>query len=75
MGDKAASKEFAVSQGVPVAKGSGILTGVDQAIKFMTDSKVDLPVLIKAVHGGGGRGQRVTLHVLAVAQLCCCCAE
>ncbi|HEY7536034.1 MAG TPA: pyruvate carboxylase, partial [Thermodesulfobacteriota bacterium] len=58
MGDKSEARRIARSVGVPIVPGTeGFISSDDEAIKFS-----DLhcyPVLIKAAHGGGGRGIRV----------------
>ena len=51
MGDKAAARATAVKAGVPVAPGSDDLSPA--AIE-----KIGLPVMLKAVAGGGGKGLR-----------------
>ncbi|PIP92667.1 MAG: hypothetical protein COW00_01415 [Bdellovibrio sp. CG12_big_fil_rev_8_21_14_0_65_39_13] len=57
MGDKATSKVLAKSVGVPVIPGSAeAVPSVAEAIKISND--IGYPVLLKAVAGGGGRGQR-----------------
>ncbi len=58
MGDKAISKQCAKEAGIPVVPGSiGAINTIDEAIKIAKDIKY--PVLLKAVHGGGGRGMRI----------------
>lgn len=57
-GDKSKAKQLAVEAGVPV------IPGVDGAFKdpaALTDAvkQIGLPVLLKAVAGGGGRGMRL----------------
>jgi pyruvate carboxylase len=58
MGDKAEARRLAVSIGVPVVPGTeGFVPNNEAAIEF---AKIHgYPVLIKAAHGGGGRGIRV----------------
>ncbi|WP_373089444.1 biotin carboxylase N-terminal domain-containing protein [Sneathiella sp.] len=57
-GDKASAKEAAVMVGVPVISGA---PGVKSDPQVIYDEvlKMGLPVLLKAVGGGGGRGQRL----------------
>ncbi|GAA3732468.1 acetyl-CoA carboxylase biotin carboxylase subunit [Salinactinospora qingdaonensis] len=52
-GDKGSARAAAVRAGVPVAAG-GEFTDVDQAHEIARGA--GFPVLVKAVHGGGGRG-------------------
>ena len=58
MGDKVQAKQLAIEAGVPVVPGIE-LSGSDsleRARKFFADHN---PTLVKAAHGGGGRGMRV----------------
>ncbi|MBI5475070.1 MAG: acetyl-CoA carboxylase biotin carboxylase subunit [Ignavibacteriae bacterium] len=58
MGDKALAKETMKKAGVPVVPGSdGVVPDVDEAKKIA--KQIGLPVIIKAVAGGGGRGMRI----------------
>lgn len=74
MGDKAKAREVAVKAGVPVVPGSGVIKKAKEALDFA--KKVGFPVLVKAAHGGGGRGMRLiekgeeaeTLIVTAMAE-------
>ena len=55
MGNKSNAIATALANGVPVVPGShGILTDGDRAAEAA--AKIGYPVLIKAVHGGGGKG-------------------
>lgn len=56
MGDKAAARETAIRAGVPVVKGSDILTGSDAG---QVAAGIGFPLLIKAAAGGGGMGMRL----------------
>ncbi|WP_134323837.1 carboxyl transferase domain-containing protein [Cumulibacter soli] len=58
-GDKAASRELAVAQSVPVLSGteSGITS--KQASEFLSSLPEDSAMILKASSGGGGRGQRI----------------
>ncbi|MFC1479182.1 acetyl-CoA carboxylase biotin carboxylase subunit [Planctomycetota bacterium] len=59
LGNKVNAKETARMTGVPVIPGSkGLVEDEDEAIKVASD--IGYPVIIKAVHGGGGRGMRVS---------------
>jgi len=57
MGDKAKAREVAEKAGVPVVPGSGIVKTVPEALRAL--ERVGLPALVKATHGGGGRGMRL----------------
>jgi len=57
MGSKVEARRIAEDAGVPLLKGTGVLESVEEAKKAA--EKIGYPVLIKASHGGGGRGMRV----------------
>ncbi|MCZ6642842.1 MAG: ATP-grasp domain-containing protein [Gammaproteobacteria bacterium] len=58
MGNKSNAINTALRLGVPVVPGShGILTNEERAAEVAED--IGYPVLIKAVHGGGGKGIQV----------------
>jgi acetyl/propionyl-CoA carboxylase alpha subunit len=58
MGNKSNAINTALKLDVPVVPGShGILTNVERAAEVATE--IGYPVLIKAVHGGGGKGIQV----------------
>ncbi len=58
MGDKAAARRLATRSGVPIVPGTeGFVENDEQAIKFSRGA--GFPVIIKAAHGGGGRGIRI----------------
>ncbi|PCI51615.1 MAG: carbamoyl-phosphate synthase large subunit [Moraxellaceae bacterium] len=58
MGNKSNAINTALRVGVPVVPGShGILTSADKAASVANE--IGYPVLIKAVHGGGGKGIQV----------------
>ncbi|KAI8980641.1 carbamoyl-phosphate synthase L chain, ATP binding domain-containing protein [Trametes punicea] len=58
MGSKSESKNIMSAAGVPVVPG---YHGSNQDPKFLQKeaSRIGYPVLIKAVHGGGGKGMRI----------------
>ena len=58
LGDKARARRAMKKAGVPILPGSdGPVDGEEKALKVAKD--LGLPVIIKAVAGGGGRGMRV----------------
>ncbi len=57
MGDKVSAKRNAIKAGVPVAPASDGAVHPGDARKVV--EKIGLPVIVKAVHGGGGMGMRV----------------
>jgi len=57
MGDKAKAREVAKKAGVPVVPGSGVVKTVQEALREA--ERIGFPVLVKAAHGGGGRGMRL----------------
>lgn len=62
LGDKVASRQLAVQVGAPLAAGTDEpLNDADEAVAFAREH--GLPVVIKAAHGGGGRGLKIA-HAL-----------
>jgi acetyl-CoA carboxylase biotin carboxylase subunit len=58
MGNKSAAKSTMKSAGVPVVPGSeGVVTDLVAAKKLIKN--IGLPIMVKAVSGGGGRGMRI----------------
>lgn len=57
MGSKSEAKELAERLKIPTIQG---YWGMDQSLKSLCDEvkKIGFPVLIKAIHGGGGKGMR-----------------
>lgn len=55
-GDKAQARVLAQANGVPVPVGDGPFDHLEDAHRFLT--RVGGPIMLKAVHGGGGRGMR-----------------
>ena len=56
--DKVSARRLAISLGLPVIPGTtGPVKNVEEAIKFA--NKCAYPVMVKAAHGGGGRGIRI----------------
>jgi len=58
MGSKAGAKELMAAAGVPVVPG---YTGEDQAPEVLAREaeRIGWPLMIKAAHGGGGKGMRI----------------
>lgn len=66
LGDKTRAREVARSVGAPLLPSSdGVVSGPRELVEF-ADSH-GLPVVIKAVHGGGGRGMRVVRRAAEAA--------
>ena len=63
MGDKIVARNVAVKAGVPVVPGIA-LEGSGRAVQSRAREFFNAqgPVLVKAAHGGGGRGMRVVRH-------------
>jgi len=58
MGDKTAARQMAINANVPVLPGTeDAINSLEEAIE--TSKEVGFPLIIKAAHGGGGRGMRV----------------
>ena len=67
MGDKALAKRRMIEAGVPCAPG---YLGDDQRDERLTEeaARLGLPLLVKAVAGGGGRGMRLVRHASELAE-------
>jgi len=58
-GDKTLARELAIKSEVPVVPGTlSEVTTLEEVKHFVHDNNVGYPVMIKAAHGGGGRGIR-----------------
>ena len=58
LGDKVSARKLALKAGIPVLGGSdSALESIAQAKGYA--GKVGFPIILKAAHGGGGRGMRV----------------
>jgi acetyl-CoA carboxylase biotin carboxylase subunit len=58
MGDKIKARETMIKAGIPVVPGTeGCITNEEEALKAI--EKIQLPVMIKASAGGGGKGMRL----------------
>jgi propionyl-CoA carboxylase alpha chain len=62
MGSKVAAKELMASAGVPVLPGITLGSNQDLEDLLRTNGELDLPALVKAAYGGGGRGMRIVRH-------------
>lgn len=58
LGDKISARKIAEGVGVPVLGGSGEAI-TDGASGLKTAQSIGFPIILKAAHGGGGRGMRV----------------
>ena len=68
MGNKSNAINTSLRLGVPVVPGShGILTNVELAAQVAEE--IGFPVLIKAVHGGGGKGIQVVENTATFSEL------
>lgn len=59
VGNKAIAREIAEAAGVPISPGRRLPLELSTDIVKELDSDLGFPLLIKAVHGGGGRGMRL----------------
>jgi acetyl-CoA carboxylase biotin carboxylase subunit len=58
MGEKEKARAAMKAAGVPILPGSeGVLASAEEALEYARS--VGFPVIVKAAHGGGGRGMRV----------------
>jgi acetyl-CoA carboxylase biotin carboxylase subunit len=57
MGDKVVARETMRQAGVPILPGTGVIETAREAEKAIDE--IGLPVIVKAVAGGGGRGMKV----------------
>ena len=66
-GDKTTARETAIAAGIPVVPGTdGPVDSVQTARAFAADA--GYPIIIKAAHGGGGRGMRVVRSEAELAE-------
>lgn len=56
-GDKAAARRFVASLGVPVVPGTARSVADEDELRSLA-ARLGFPLLLKATHGGGGRGMR-----------------
>jgi pyruvate carboxylase len=71
-GDKVRAREAARSAGIPVVPATADHTTLAEAQAFLAAHG---PVMVKAVHGGGGRGMRVALDGEQLEQVWQACAR
>jgi len=57
LGDKASARQVAIAAGVPVIPATGVLGEDMDAIRAQA-AEIGYPLMLKASHGGGGRGMR-----------------
>ena len=68
LGDKARARRAMKKAGVPILPGSdGPVQGEEQAVKI--GKELGLPLIIKAVAGGGGRGMRIVRNAEELPKL------
>ena len=68
LGDKAVARHIAERAGAPLVAGTkDPVSGADEVIAFA--EKHGLPIAIKAVYGGGGRGMKIAREMGEVAEL------
>ncbi len=60
LGDKASARQVAIDAGVPVIPATEVLGDDMDAARAMAE-KIGYPLMLKASHGGGGRGMRPIL--------------
>ena len=58
LGQKSLARGLAEKLGIPVIKGTNKKTSLEESKKFFKSLKKNSQVMLKAVHGGGGRGMR-----------------
>jgi acetyl-CoA carboxylase carboxyltransferase component/biotin carboxylase len=73
LGDKAQARALAERLGVPVLQGTAGGASLDSVQAFFEAQRA--PILIKAVHGGGGRGMRVVREGAQLAEAYARCAS
>ncbi|MDE2318522.1 MAG: ATP-grasp domain-containing protein [Rhodospirillales bacterium] len=68
LGDKISARHIAQSAGAPLVAGSsGPVETAEEAVAFAKQH--GLPIAIKAVHGGGGRGMKIARNLGEVEEL------
>lgn len=69
VGDKGSARAVAIEAGVPVATGRLIDDATDLGDVEQCGADVGYPLLIKAIHGGGGRGIRLVANTAELLTL------
>lgn len=69
VGDKGSARRVAIDAGVPVAAGAAIDDPADIAALSASGESIGYPLLIKAIHGGGGRGIRLVTSTAELVTL------
>lgn len=67
LGDKGAARELAISNEIPVLKGTSRPTTLAEATAFFSGLGRSERMIIKAIAGGGGRGVRIVESVASIA--------
>ncbi|MGZ4466560.1 MAG: ATP-binding protein, partial [Nocardioides sp.] len=68
LGDKAVARHIAEAAGAPLVAGTkDPVTDADEVVAFAEEH--GLPIAIKAVYGGGGRGMKIAREMKEVAEL------
>ncbi|GAA4554442.1 acetyl-CoA carboxylase family protein [Pseudonocardia xishanensis] len=62
-GDKAAARRHAAAAAAPVLRATDGATNLEGAVEFLESLPPGSGVMLKALHGGGGRGMRVITSV------------
>jgi pyruvate carboxylase len=65
-GDKTKARQLAVQMHVPVNKGSNNCSNIGELQAVMEAKQMQLPVMLKAANGGGGRGMRKVFKMSAL---------
>ena len=65
-GLKHSARALAAAQGLPLAPGTGLLTGEDEAAEAA--AQIGYPVMLKATAGGGGIGMRICADEAALRE-------
>jgi acetyl-CoA carboxylase biotin carboxylase subunit len=68
VGNKVTAREVAERAGVPVSPGFRLPDKLTKHLAKRLETEIGYPLLIKAVHGGGGRGMRVVQSPVAFVE-------